>query len=580
MPRPTLLVLCLALGLAGLALSLPGLTGGGLPRGEEASHRLAAESLLAERDLVFDHRDLERGYRAWPSGPRGIALLSPDGGESFRFAVPIAASLAALPFVAGAGAHGWLVANGLLFALAFGAAWWRWGSRSSPLFLAGFFCASAILGHVFRFGPEAFRFAAVVLALVAWQALREPREGEGRRQLAIWVAAGGLVAAAGTHAPLDLLAALPIAVDLAWARRGRPLAVFLVGGLAVLGGLLAAQHHLLGAAWPSAGTEVRRFYDVFPIEGPADLWRQTLPEGAGAEAASGAHRTGVASFLVGRTTGLLAFFPFALVALAGSVGRGWERPRILLLVAILLGCGALVFAGGARPTGLGDPRFAGLYPLLLFLPGRIGNPLPLVGLVAAGLWTAPAVLASFLATPTVTPSPAFSRLPLELRLLAGNRPGRPEGAGLPGYSARVWGDAMWLLPADEFFAGEHNPRGVWMRGASAAEVIVVSPRPLAALVFTAVSLAADNELLVDGGAGTVRVVFDSAGKRAGTPIELPLVALARDLGGFFPHESYYRLRVRASGGLVPARRDASASDPRYLGVFFEPAFLDSAGQGR
>ncbi len=579
MSRPTLLALCLALGLSGLALSLPGLTGGGLPRGEEATHRLAAESLLAERDLVFDHRDLERGYRAWPSGPRGIALLSPDGGESFRFAVPIAASLAALPFVAWAGAYGWLVANGLLFALAFGAAW-RWGNRSSPLFLAGFFCASAVLGHVFRFGPEAFRFAAVVLALVAWQTLREGRENGSRRHLVIWAAAGGLVAAAGTHAPLDLLAALPVAVDLAWARRGKPLAAFLVGSLAALGGLLAAQHHLLGTAWPSAGAEVCRFYDAFPIEGPADLWSQTLPEGAGAGAASGALRAGVVSFWVGRTTGLLAFFPFALVALAGSVGRGWERPRILLLVAVLLGCGALVLAGGARPTGLGDPRFAGLYPLLLFLPGRIGNPLTLAGLAAAGLWTAPAVLASWLAVPATVPAPAFARLPLELPLLTGNRPGRPEGAGLPGYSARVWGEAVWLLPADEFFAGERNPRGVWMRGASAAEVIVVSPRPLAALAFTAVSLAADNELLVDGGAGTVRVVFDSPGKRAGTPIELPLAALTRDLGGFFPSETYYRLRMRASGGLVPARRDASASDPRYLGVFLEPAFLDSAGQGR
>jgi hypothetical protein len=136
------------------------------------------------------------------------------------------------------------------------------------------------------------------------------------------------------------------------------------------------------------------------------------------------------------------------------------------------------------------------------------------------------------------------------------------------------GDAVWLLPADSFFLAERNPRGVWMRGASTADVIVVSHVPLERLSFTAVSLAADSELRIDGGAGAVRVVFDSAGKRAGTPIELPLAAASETRGGFFPRESRYRLRISVSGGLVPARRDPGSSDPRYLGVF-----LDTSASG-
>lgn len=591
--RQTLPFACLAVVLAGVALSLPRLPASTAPRGEEATHRLAAESLVAERDLVFDHRDLERGYRAWPSGPRGIALLSPDGGASFRFAVPMAASLAALPFVALFGRQGWLVANALFFVIAFAAAW-RWG-RGAGLawpFVVGFFCASAALGQVFRFGPEAFRFAAVTLGLLAWQAIRKEEAPQRPLHLAALAVAGGLVAAAGTHAALDLLAGLVIAADLAWSRRGRPLLAFLAGGLAVFGGLLLVQHRLQGTAWPERGTptsktEVQRFYDEFPIEGPPELWSQMLPESAPSAAGErgvGPRLADAGTLLAGRTTGLLPFFPFALVALVAGAARGWDRRRVVLAVAVVLGLVVLVCAGGARPSGLGDPSFVGLYPLLFFLPPRIGSIPAFVGWAAGGLWTVPALLASLIAAPVATPAPAFSLLPLELRLAAGNRPGSP-GGGLPGYGARVFGEAVWLLPEDAFFLGERNPRGVWMQGAGTADVIVVAPAPIERLTLTAVSLAADHELRLDGGAGVVRVRFDSAGKRAGTPIELPVETAGHDLGGFFPREIYYRLRLTVTGGLVPARRDPKSSDPRYLGVFLEAppegtTFLDTAGQGR
>lgn len=592
MPHRALPFVGLALVLAGLGYGLRRATQVAVPRGEEATHRLAAESLLAERDLIFDHRDLERGYRAWPGGPRGIALRAQDEGASFRYAAPIAASLAALPFMAVLGGPGWLVANALLFVAAFAASWWWLGSAEGPprIWVVGFFFASAALGYVFRFGPETFRLAAVLLALLAWQAVRRREEGDRRpRHLAVMAAAGALLAAAGTHAPLDLVAVIPIAADLAWSRRGRPLLAFLATGLAVFGGLLLVQHRLVGAAWPADSdpameSSARVYYEAFPIEGPAEIWSAapvSRPAGAHREPVRVPGPADAGVLLAGRTTGLLPFLPFALVGLAAGLGRDWDSQRALLLAALLIGCGALLATGTARPTGLGDSRLVGLYPLFLLLPRRGGAAgvhlaLALAGMIAAGLWTAPALLASLASTPRSTPSPAFSYLPLELRLAAGNRLGSsiPTG-GLPGYGARLLGDAVWLLPEDSFFVAERNPRGVWMQGASTADVIVVSQAPLERLSFTAVSLAADSELEVDGGAGAVRVVFDSAGKRAGTPIELPLAAASEARGGFFPRERRYRLRISVSGGLVPARRDPSSSDPRYLGVF-----LDTSRQGR
>ena len=107
-----------------------------------------------------------------------------------------------------------------------------------------------------------------------------------------------------------------------------------------------------------------------------------------------------------------------------------------------------------------------------------------------------------------------------------------------------------------------------MRGGTRSEVIVVSPKPLSRLAFTAYSLSAANVLTLDGNAGRLTVRFDTEGKRGGTPIDLPLAPVARDLG-FFPtgREIYYHFTLDTTAGLVPARVDPKSHDPRNLGVF-------------
>ena len=62
--------------------------------------------------------------------------------------------------------------------------------------------------------------------------------------------------------------------------------------------------------------------------------------------------------------------------------------------------------------------------------------------------------------------------------------------------------------------------------------------------------------------------FDTEGKRGGTPVDLTLAPVARDLG-FFPagREIYYRFTLDTTAGLVPVRVDPKSHDPRDLGVF-------------
>jgi hypothetical protein len=156
-------------------------------------------------------------------------------------------------------------------------------------------------------------------------------------------------------------------------------------------------------------------------------------------------------------------------------------------------------------------------------------------------------------------SRTFQALPLELTLIA----------KIPGYFLRAWPGGVWVVPKQSFYADERHPRGVWVRGASRSEVVVVSPAPVDRLRFNVYSLSDLNEVTLDSGVARVRVRFDSEGKQQGTPIDLPLRLAARNLG-FFPdakQEYFYRFVLTSTDGVVPAHRDPKSQDTRNLGVF-------------
>lgn len=567
MMRPSLAVLAVALLLAGLAASLASRTPSGAPRGDEATHRLMAESLVFDRDLAFDQRDLLRGYRIWDGGPAGLALVSRDEGRTFGYAGNTAYALLAAPWRAVAGGAGFALLNIALFAGMLLAAGAGAGEAGAGRFAIASLLGSALLGWVFRASPELAAAAAMFFALWLW------RRGAS-------AGAGALAGLAASLAPLSGLLAAALALDLALSRRLRPALGFVAAAVVAVAGLAAVARLGSGSFHPAAEPAVRRFEAAFPVETAAPVWAQTPP------AASALSRPALANApraawhaVVGRTTGLAAFFPFALASLACLGGR-WERGQRLLALALAAGFVLLLVEAAASPrlpapSGLGEGRWAALVPALLFLPRKERRGPEALAWAAAAIFTAPALLASLAPAPGVLPSPAFRALPLEVERLGGLRPGAPSGFGLPGYAARVVGDAVWLLPQDAFFTGEPNPRGVWMRGATAAEVFVVTPAPVERLTFGVRALAEQTVVTADGGGERLRVAFDTPGKREGVPLALAVAPVARDLEGFFPRETYYRLELCASDGLIPARRDTKSRDGRLLGVF-----LDFTPEGR
>ncbi|HEY0556347.1 MAG TPA: hypothetical protein VGG20_18990, partial [Thermoanaerobaculia bacterium] len=543
-----------------------------LPAGDEATSVMMVQSLWHDHDLTYREADLDRAERIWAGGPGGLTLFTDDGGKTMRYGYPLAYPLAALPFYALLGLRGIALFNMALFLAMAGAALWLPTDDldASPLLLAGFFFASAAFAYAFRMEPAVFLMACAFFPLLVWRRLRALDRWD-RQHLALLAAAGLLLGALLTSNPLLALLGLPILIDLAASRRWRGLAVLVIGVLIAVSVLALVQRRGTGEWTAFAGAQRRTFGAEFPLESQRDLWQVPRSEEARPALSVGLRLLprNLWYAVAGRSTGLLPYFPFALFALGLYLFGRKDRSRHLVLAAL----GVYVLAvlilhphdfNGA-PGFLGSRYLALVYPAFLFLPGRLDARRSLaLPFAAAGLWTVTALISA----PLQTASPAFQRLPLELTLLVGDH--------LPGFSVQTWKDAVWIVPTGTFFADEHHPHGVWVRGATRSEVIVVSPVPLKRLAFDVDSLSATNVLTLDSGADRLTVRFDSDGKRNGTPVDLAVQPIASGLG-FFPNapgESFYRFTLDTTSGLVLARVDYRNHDPRYLGVF-----VDFSGKG-
>jgi hypothetical protein len=571
-PR-TLAFVCLALSLLGLAAATFRLRLSPVPVGDETTHVLMAQSLWEDGDLLYGRPDLRRAYRTWNEGPAGLTLLTSDGGRTVRYAEPIAWALAASPAWALLGAAGLPVLNMALFLgmLASAAGLFQDSNPGNPLFLGGFFFASASFGYVFRGSPEVFLMACVFFALLLWRRARQQPD-----RLWSLVGAGALLAAASLHQPALALLGVAVAVDLFLSGRWKGAALLVVAGALAFGLLAVTQRQMTGVwspADPREGIQRRSFETDFPIETSQDVWQgYGRDQGTSLGGVGGVRllARNVWSFLAGRHTGLIPYFPFGVLALA-LLAR--DRSRWLLLAAM----GAVLLLGllldphrwHGGPEALGNARLAVLYPALLFLPARLPARWSLIPpYAAAGLWTMVAVAGAIVPPPPHTGEiRTFRALPLELTLLG-------EGVQLPGYGVRNWGQGLWIVPRATFWVDEGNPNGVWVRGASTSEVVVVSPKPLREVRFYAHSYAEENEMIAESDAERVLVRFDSEGKRNGAPVTLALEPDATGLGLLPTEDWVYRFTLTVSDGIIPARRLPGNQDPRYLGVF-----LDFNGRG-
>lgn len=583
----------LAVGLlllaAAYALPLPD-----APVGEEATQLLAAASLWHDGDLRYEAADLARGYAAWEVGPRRLALIPGTRPGVGTFAAPVPYVAVAAPAYGLLGARGLRLLNvALLLAMLWLARRHLLGPaepRPHPagLLLAGFFLASAVTAWTLRFQSEIFLTACLFFSVAIWCQVRsEP--GSSRWALLPWAGSGALLAVAAVSEPALALLALPVVVDLAWARRFRGAAVFATALLGVALLVAGVQERLTGAWGPALAAEAHVYDGPYPLEAVPALETGGSGGARSEETAAPSPRLLLRRagwLLAGRHVGLLPYFPFALFVVGlylVDLRRGGGRARHLLAVTLLVYLGLAVarfpWAASGDAASLAAPgarALALVYPLFLLLPRRFrAGRAAILPALAAGVWVVPSLavaaggLAGTYGVELPARGPTFRPLPVELELLA-------EGS-LPGYTVfdrfpEATG-GRWLVPLETFFLAEGHPEGVWVHGSSRSEVFVVSAGPLDAIRFRASSVAAENVLRVTGDGEVLRARYDTAGKRQGVPVEVRPELVARGLGLFLEDEPeaehVYRFVLETSGGAIPARVNPESDDPRYLGVFLE-----------
>ncbi|MEM7584551.1 MAG: hypothetical protein AAF560_14270 [Acidobacteriota bacterium] len=361
--------------------------------GDEGTYLAMIESVTLDGDLRFDERDLERTRAA--EGGRTHLILQRDG-DHVTYSKPVLYALVAAPFYALLGAYGPILLNALILATALTLAFVTlrriWPSGTAALAVVTFTGGAVILPYVAWRMTDLFQTALALAGLALCYAGRRPAEEDREGRLERWLAwryapLAGMILLAATVSmrPTNgVLVAAPILAAILQRRLKHAVALTLT---AVVAFLLFAEmtQAVTGAANPyrairssftpatgyPAGedsAEARARFDVLPSSESTGLSTYADP---GRIAYSAFY------FVTGRHSGLLAYFPAALVFLLCALRRpdaiGWANLIALAAaLAFFIGWRTDNYFGG--DTFIGNRYFPSLYPLLLFAlpkpPGR------------------------------------------------------------------------------------------------------------------------------------------------------------------------------------------------------------------
>ena len=536
--RPTDLVfLCLAalLVLTPLVLNKPGWPAG--LKSDEPAYYLMALSLAKDGDLLCEVEDIRRLFAEFPYHVvHNLILATDDGWNTVYFGKPFVYSLFAAPAAGLFGASGLVAFNMalMLFMVWLGA---RYLERFNLPWLAllfsfGFFFLSCGFSYIFWIHPEIFNMTAVMVSLYLGLTDSKGRRGSFWSRPGVRAAASGAALMLAVYnKPMMLAFCLP-ALFRGWTQqRWRGILAWglgaFVSGLVVVGFAMALMGHPSAYLMARGGQKVCEDdrLPIQPVAPPvvADV-EDTTPgdtrpiEGGRAPNADETsavdeekpkrpkaswywllriprpHPSAVLEnlryFFVGRHTGLLLYFPFALLAVGLFLAHRrrhldlWVNLLAIATIAIyfLLWIPINSQAGGGF---VGNRYFVNAYPAFLFLVGPIAPAATaLVGFLLGGLLLGPTLFSPF---GRAVPSPTlqahvrnfpFPHFPLELSLKE-----------VPGYEQRVWAGALIRGRSDVFLP--KGPR-FWTHGATTTEIWIQSTEKQESLFFEVGSLMAPN----------------------------------------------------------------------------------------
>ncbi len=356
--------------------------------GDEGTYMAMAESLARDGDLLFSSADRERVESTATPGERNLILQRTERG--ITYSKPVLYPVLALPFTLVVGRYGLVVLNVLALAGALGLSYLylqRLGRRNLLLTLVTFVGASVLLPYlVWRMSDAllvSFTLAGLILALAA------VRKSKDRSlHVALFLDSplapflGGLLLgfAALMRYPNALLAVGAL-VALATLKRWQRAANLLLGLAVAVLITLGLTIWLGGAPDPYRTTRATFNPTVGYPDGPES--EVAIKQFRGAELATVRLRTqpkprvvafSSLYFLVGRHTGILIYFPAAIIFALLAFWRP-DRVALSLLAAVagivlfyLLLLPHNYFGGGAA---VGNRYFLAAYPALLVAQRRL-----------------------------------------------------------------------------------------------------------------------------------------------------------------------------------------------------------------
>lgn len=303
-----------------------------VPYGDQSAHLLATMSLWHDQDLRFDAGDLQRFDAQFPKagGPRG-AYFKQVGEQRLYFAKPVLYAVFAAPLYGLLGTAGFVVLNlvalGVLVLVTVRCATPVFGPLAGQLSAAGLFLIGPAVVWAGVIHPDLF--AAALLAMGSFIVLRPG---------AAWrLCLGGLLLGMAFYERPPLLAVFPFLLFAAVPVLGRRLGWALLGASIGWAGpslvnllqdahLLAYQGNRFGvwarpfpfeAGWVlPTGRDYNHIFDLRRLWEAIGMNWPLLPEK-------------LVDFLMGRQTGILLYFPVALLFLATALWRGGRAARLL-----------------------------------------------------------------------------------------------------------------------------------------------------------------------------------------------------------------------------------------------------------
>jgi hypothetical protein len=561
--------------------------------GDEGTFVAMTASLAHDGDLVFDDDDLRRLEDRQAGPPPAVILQQTERGVTFS--KPILYPLLATPLYWLFGETGILATNALLLSCSLILAWVylrRFGSAAHSFWtLATVVCCSVLLPYLGWMMSDLVQ-AAMVLAGLALSLEGMPpaaRQEEIRSRALLSPALGGLLlgAAVSMRFSTAALAVAPLIVALLY-KKFRHLMV--VGALALAGFLLAsgATHHFIGTANPYKA--VRSSFNTntgFPAGAEAAVAAERFSTSPATQSASWLPRLSprrsaysLFYFFVGRHTGLLAYFPVALVLLL-NVGR---RPNAVAL-PLLAATGAVVafyllwmpdnYFGGS--TFLGNRYFLVTLPAVLLALRRLPSPrlLAMAWALALGFWSSGLYSASLYRN--LDPSSQSHAHAGLFRLL----PFESTARNLDGVESRYWRQD-YLRFVDPF--AELDSQGYRLRsGTPAAELVVATSWPGDTLKLAIQSSSPAARLRVSDWQRSDTYPLDGTLEIAPGVLEIELSPAWRRHEFWWQGDAIYNVRSLRLEILGAAGTEVTA-DIRYLGQRLPPrlrsgARLESSADG-